>query len=82
MGFLLIVKNAFIFTVAAFIPAKKLLGGGLPDEVRVFVADMASSEDYCLRAMARDLLGERIDVGGECARQAERPRAAAAENRP
>lgn len=70
------------YVLGDFIPAKKLLGGGLPVEARAFVAEMAASEDYCLRAMAREIQGERVDVSGECARQAERPRAAAAENKP
>lgn len=69
------------YVLGDFIPAKKLLGGGLPADARDFVAEMASSEDYCLRAMARDILGERVDVSGECARQAERPRPAAPADR-
>lgn len=55
------------YVLGDFIPTKKLLGGGLPKEVRDFLTETASSEDRCLRAMARDCLGQKVDVKLECA---------------
>lgn len=58
------------YVLGDFIPIKRLLGGGLPKEVRDFVTETASSEDRCLRAMAQDCLGGKVDVNRECAEAA------------
>lgn len=55
------------YVLGDFIPTKKLLGGGLPKEVRDFLTETASSENRCLRAMAQDCLGQKVDVKMECA---------------
>lgn len=55
------------YVLGDFIPTKKLLGGGLPKEVRDFLTETAASEDRCLRAMAQDCLGQKVDVKTECA---------------
>lgn len=55
------------YVLGDFIPTKKLLGGGLPKEVQDFLTETASSDDRCLRAMAQDCLGQKVDVRMECA---------------
>lgn len=55
------------YVLGDFIPTKKLLGGGLPKEVQDFLTETASSDKRCLRAMAQDCLGQKVDVKTECA---------------
>lgn len=55
------------YVLGDFIPTKKLLGGGLPKEVQDFLTETASSENRCLRAMAQDCLGQKVNVNIECA---------------
>lgn len=55
------------YVLGDFIPTKKLLGGGLPKEVQDFLTETASSENRCLRAMAQDCLGQKVDLKLECA---------------
>lgn len=55
------------YVLGDFIPIKRLLGGGLPKEVQDFVTETASSENRCLRAMAQDCLGQKVNLNVECA---------------
>ncbi len=58
------------YVLGDFIPIKRLLGGGLPKEVQDFVTETASSQDRCLKAMAQNCLGEKVNVDRECAEAA------------
>lgn len=55
------------YVLGDFIPTKRLLGGGLPEEVRDFLTETASSENRRLGAMAQDCLGRKVNVRLESA---------------